>query len=528
MKRLITLLLVCVSSVAVSTAAFARGRTVNLEWEAEMDASNYEIEIGLKGSSKPFQSQSKLTQPTWTGVLNPGRYWMHVRGRDDRDVPGEWSELVHFDVRLDAPKVVEPEDQAVIDGTGETSSVTLKWNAVEGASAYSVVVMNDLDKVVATERTPQTSLAVSLGNAMKYTWVVQALDENGEPGMKIERPAAFTLRAPAIDAPEVRQPASAFVREIEFARPTQADNLHLIVKRFNPSSKEWDVVTEGRLRKPTLQFRPQWAGGRYQVFATSEAKYRAPSSVSVATFDVADGPRTPEAENRALIRQAIDRTDDWFVSASYVMSSISYSASLTEENRSADYSALTGGLVAGVGRFKANSPFGLFGSLEANGYRVEGSSATLLGAELNGLYRLAPNRESDLRLRAGAFFKEAPQLTSITNGVTLGSLSSFGPLLGVDYLYSLSPKWAVQSTLALKLGLLGTSAQNAPVTSAFSYQAGLLAGYRALREITVLGGYSYRHESYGFTATNDTLGVTGDDKIEIGGHYLQLLLEYDF
>jgi hypothetical protein len=513
--------------------ATASERLIDLEWERDPDAELYEIEIGAQGSQRALHRHENLKTPGWSGSLKPGRYWMRVRGRDDRLLPGEWSEIVEFQVKIGYAQALSPKNNAILNGGPEKSSVTLQWEPVTGAHGYSLIVLDDKQTPVHTQRLTATQVTLNLASAMKYGWMVQATDESGNVGEKPDSLATFTLEGPVLQSPELKKPETPFVRRVDFARPLDADYVRVSIQRFDDATRDWVRVTEGRLKTPQptghIPFQPDWPGGRYQLTATSEAKYRGPSSVSEISFEVAPGDRSEATENRAFIRKAIERNDDWFLTLSYIASRVNYKAQMTEENRLAQTTALTGTGLVGGGRFWQHTPYGVFGSLDYGGITMDGKTQRFLGLEATGLLRWSPQRESDLRFRLGVFHQQVPQLVQLQPNVQLGTLTALGPVSGIEYWYSYSPRIALQASLAFRHTMKGTSATGRALTPSTSYNAGIMGGLRLGSGMTGLMGYSYRNELYRYPGANPALGITdGKNELSLSGHFLQMVMEYDY
>jgi hypothetical protein len=510
------------------SSAVAAGRTVNLEWEEDPDAVTYEIEVGVRGSKVPFTIVRDLRSPRWVGQLRAGKFWMRVRGLDDRSIPGDWSEMIQFQVFLDAPEAKSPSGDVIVKAISDLSPVEFRWKGVDGAEEYSIVILDDSEKPVVTRKVKGTEIALQLPWAMKYTWFVQAVDENGDLGMKPQEPAVFTLGAPAPPAPSLIMPSSSYVRTLGFRRPAEAETVRVHVQRFDSSNRSWISIDEKQLKNGTeIDFKAEWPGGRYLISATSEAKYHATSPAAELSFDVIDGDRSQTAENRAFIRRAIDRTQDWFVITSYVVSQVTYSAKVAEENRAASMSSITGTGLIGVGKFWPGL-FGVYGGLDYGGIVVNGVSHQFLGGEGAGLLRWAPHKAMDIRLKTGFFARQFPQILS-TSDVSVGNLFAAGIVVGGEYWYSLSPKFAVQSAMTARYPFLGSSAGGTDLVPALSYQAGIMGGLRLTGNTTGLLGYSYRMDRYRYAGRNDDLGITdaiGESSMR--GHYLQMILEYGF
>ena len=504
-------------------------RMVNLEWDADPDAVTYEIEIGHKGSQKSFSTQSDIKNLRWSGSLPPGQYWMRVRGQDDRGLSGDWSDASEFQVKLEAPAAISPLLSESIKNNQPKKEILFKWKEVADAKSYAVILTNEKGELLESKKVTKNSLAVNLAAAKKYFWSVQSADSDGALGEKITAPYDFVVEGAILPTTLLVKPESIFVREIKFQRPSAAENVIVTLKHFRNQEKDWETIGNFKVSRGTsLNFLSQWPGGRYQVTAYSHSNYHPLSLPNQITFDVAEGSRSLSAENKSLIRQSIDRTHDLFFQTSYVMSQVSYETKLISQNKTASVSALTGAVQVGAGYYFPNLSYGVYGSIEYGGILVADRKNTFLSVEAFGIYRTEPTRSSDLQIRVGLSQREIPEVINTTPTIMMGNAKLLGPAIGVEYWYSLSPKWAVQSAATTRFLVSGTSARGAKIDSSTSLNLGLMTAYKIHSGLSFLFGYNYRAESIKYSDTNVSFGVDGTSQTKMTGHYLQTTFEFDF
>lgn len=519
---LLILVLTCVRADALE-------RKVKLEWDANSDAESYELEMGNKGSSKPFNSLRELKEPRWSGTMSPGKYWMRVRGRDDRDLPGEWSEPIEFQVKLGFADIQYPKNQEIITLPEGSPSLELKWEPVESAKGYAVVVMKDNGEVVETRKTTQLKMNLNLNHSMKYVWFVQALDESGNTGERPQTPNEFIVEGPTIETPHIKKPETQFIRGLEFERPKEAQVVKMSISRFDTTKKDWVSMGDYAVKKGNaIKFLSKWPGGRYQFIAVAEGKYRKSSLPSEIYVDVAKGDRSIAAENRVLIKKSIERTDGWFATANYIIAKTDYVAKVVEENSSTSLSALTGTLRLGTGKFWEESPFGFAAHLDYGGIVVDGKTTYLMGTEVQGLYRLSAGERNETRFKLGLSYQQIPEVTNILPKITMGTFAAMAPTAGVEYWHSFSRRMAMQLSGGVKYNMNGTTTRGAKIQSTMSFNAGVQGGYIYQPGLTGLFGYVYKSEKFLYPGTNASLQATGTNEIAISGHFLQLSVEYDF
>jgi hypothetical protein len=542
------LLLTLLCSLFGPLLAFAGPREVLLEWEPDPEAVTYELEIGDLKKAKPSKAVGALKATEWTGALEAGKYWMRVRGRDDRGVPGDWSEKVEFQVTLQPVDIIQPKADEVVKADDDKEEIELKWQPMPAATGYSVTVTDESGKVVANQETKETSLEIELPSAMKYSWNVRAIDRTGTPGAVPEKAPSFVLLGEKLEEPEIKSPESSFVRRVDLETPKLAEAVKVEVLRFEPAQKKWVKVASQELQKTAgVPFKQEWPGGEYKLRAVAQAKYRAPSSISEIKFDVEEGDRGVEAEHRAILRKVIERTNDWYFTASYIVSMVSYQAVVNEVNQNSKFDTFTGTGLLGVGKFWKKSPWGFYTSIDYGGMTVEPDGTKLrgeqkitnfLGFESAVVYRWAFGR-SDARVRLGSFRQQVPELRLTPTGTGPASTTctssahciaemevfdTIGASFGAEYLYSLSPKFVLQANLSGRVPMVGKSTVSGnKIDPNINYTAGLTGGMRLKQNMTGLAGVSYRKQYYSFkNTTNKT------NEILMEGPYLQLILEHDF
>ncbi len=542
------LLLTLLCSLFGPLLAYAGPREVLLEWEPDPEVVTYELEIGDLKKSKPSKAVGGIKATEWTGALQAGRYWMRIRGRDDRGVPGEWSDKVEFQVTLQPVDIVQPKAEEVVKANDDKEEVEFKWQPMPAATGYAVTVTDDSGKVLVNQETKETSFEAELPSAMKYSWNVRAIDRTGTPGAVPEQAPSFTLLGEKLEEPEIKTPESSFVRHVDLETPKLAETVKVDVLRFEPTQKKWVKVATQELKKAeAVPFKQEWPGGEYKLRAVAEGKYRAPSSVSEIKFDVETGDRSVETEHRAILRKVIERTNDWYFTASYIVSMVSYQAVVNEVNQNSKFDTFTGTGLLGVGKFWKKSPWGFYTSIDYGGMTVEPDQTKLrgeqkitnfLGFESAVVYRWAIGR-SDARVRLGSFRQQVPELKLSPTGIgpaastctatapctaEMEVFDTIGASFGAEYLYSISPKFVFQANLSGRIPMIGKSTVSGnKVDPNVNYTAGLTGGMRLQQNMTGLAGISYRKQFYSFKNVNGQ-----PNQILMEGPYLQLIMEYDF
>jgi len=181
-----------------------------LVWETVQGATAYDVQVSTKSSfSDPVVNETGLTPTSLTVAnLEPNK-WYYWRVRATNTVEkSSWSEA-RFSTgvtRLFAPQLVSPSDGA----SAVSRNPSLSWNAVDGATSYTVQVADDArfrggDIKFERANVSGTTIDVSgLSANTQYFWRVMAAGPTGESDFSDIwnfTTAATTLAAPMIDSP---------------------------------------------------------------------------------------------------------------------------------------------------------------------------------------------------------------------------------------------------------------------------------------------------------------------------------------
>ncbi len=544
---LLTLILIMTSLVHGQTYR----RLVNFEWEPIPDAKFYEIEI-RKRSKEDKSSSFVTTQAAWNGRLPIGFYEFRLRALDRRKVPGEWSEFAELDVGLEPVSLVSPLADASINAQGDTrQEVEFKWQATPMAKDYLIEIYNDQNEKIAEKTTAETSFKHSLTVASQYSWRIKAVAKD-----KIESSFTelqkFTLVGGPLEKASIEKPDNDFVREIKWKAVENAESYDVIIARYNPTLKKWQKFKEfENLKDTSLNFAPDWEGGRYRFILKSKAAKRQDSALSSLNFKVREGDRSPAAEYVQTLRKSIDRAEGWFAVGSWYASSIAMDTKYRNAlGIKAD--AVTGTGRLGVGWLDPDSRWGFLGTMEASGYIFENRIYNFIGLEMSGIRRQQVSARGDLRYSFGVFAKEFPALWTSSDSANANFMNTnnvsrqyskgsvLGPQAGVEYWYSLTPKFGLQVNAQLAIPVAGFELPNGGKIksgSDFNYSLGALGSYRYSSQLTGLVGLNYRSESYNYTDSSNKSGwssgyysgqYSDDVNTSISGIYINLMAEFSF
>ncbi|WP_246845665.1 hypothetical protein [Bdellovibrio sp. ZAP7] len=539
LKRLATLLLPMLLICGVTAKAEPYRRLVNFEWEQIEGAKSYDIELtqvkkeGETGKPKTFSF--KTADSIWNGRLTPGKYMMKLRARDYRGVPGDWSAPSEFNVGLDNVNMKSPAPKSsVASNDEEKTDVEFKWDPVGGADQYAFELTSDDGKTKISEIVKEAKFKTSVPVASSYTWKVTAQSSEGIASDATST-AQFTVMGKALAAPAIVKPESMFVREIKWTRPDYIKDYEVIVARANPTTKKWEKVkTYENYTEDSLPFDSSWEGGKYQIILKAKSDLRPASPSSKIIFDVREGDRSAAAEYTALVRRSIEKTNGWYGIASYLVTDMKFSGSNPEKNSQVAYDAFGGTGRVGVGWNGRKSPWGFLAIIDMSGFTIGGQVRTFAAAEVNAVYKQPVGDRAELRYQVGAFYKELPETIGdpFTGTSENQTISSVGPHGGVEYWYSLTPKWGIQLNAHLYASVMKVSTPNGQdISPTMSTQFGILGSYRFSERFTGLMGYARREDRMSYKAIPSTTNFALDGDVNesvVVGNYLNFFAEWSF
>lgn len=545
-KRLLAFILF-LSSFAFASDGYAQvesssiyRRSVGFDWDPTEDSHSYDLEIkALKQDQSGGTFTFNLKKASWSGKLVPGKYSFRVRSRDYRNVPGDWSHETPFSVDLENVKLMSPLPQSILRAPlGNKILVKFEWSAVNGASNYKFVLSNAEGETLVEKALTATELELEVQASPKLTWTVSAESKAGIGSEKVAT-SIFSIIGAKISTPEIVKPESPFVRNLNWSRPEDAEAFDLSLSQYRTDTKKW---VQFKLIKDyqdnNLAFGEVWPGGQWKISIKAKAKNRPSSDVASLTFKAAKGDRSPAAEYSATVRKSIDRINGWYGAASYLITMMSYESLASFNN------AIGGTGRLGLGWFGTNNPWGFLSLLDMSGFIAAGKNYTFASMEFSSIHRRRIQDADELRTIGGIYFKELPVLLTPEDllqksvdanfEASPAKVTAIGPVAGLEYWHSLSPKLGIQLNSYLYYSLMKVGLPNGgqSLTPQLSTQLGLMGSYRVSNKFTGLTGITYRadklsySDDYGSRVGNASIPTQID--VTISGLYLHFFAELSF
>ncbi len=527
-------------SVGLSSGAVTYRRTVGFDWDKIEDSKSYDLEISqIKGDEPGKIYTFNLTQSNWSGKLVPGNYSFRVRSRDHRRVAGDWSSPRQFTVFLENVKITSPTAKSIFTaGPNETYHATFSWNAVGGASGYNFELTSTDGKTSIQKTVQENSFETDLTPAKVISWKVSAISQSGMAS-EIVSTSEFTILGTKLALPELEKPENQYVRNLKWKRPSPESKFDIVLSRYIPETKKWDQTKSiQEAGENSIDFEKNWPGGYWKITVRAKAANRQASDTANLSFKVAKGDRSPAAEYVATVRKSIDRINGWYGIASYLLTMMNYQ-SLASFN-----SAIGGTGRLGLGWYSEKSAWGSLTTLDMSGFIASNKNYTFTSLETVAIHRLRFQSSNELRSFGGIYMKELPVLITPADlpqktsnpsfEASPSKIAALGPVAGLEYWYSLTPKLGFQLNSCLYYSMLSLGLPNGGQTLVPqpSYQAGVLGSYRVTNSFTGLTGLTYRSDKLSYsdnyaTRTN-TPGIPSQVDVTVTGLYLHFFAEVSF
>jgi hypothetical protein len=145
------------SFLVTSVSLFAADREVQIEWEEQEGAKQYEIEITKPVTGESVKKQ-KFKTKDFSFYLPVGKFMIKCRPFDKRFVAGPWSE--EFEIIVPPPPVeFNKLESHQLTASSKTLKATtaLTWTSAEGIEQFRLKIFNEKDELVEEKLLKETS-----------------------------------------------------------------------------------------------------------------------------------------------------------------------------------------------------------------------------------------------------------------------------------------------------------------------------------------------------------------------------------
>lgn len=513
--------------LCLSLTSQAKEREIELEWAPSLGAQAYEIILSSQNSEKTIRKKLETTATTVN--VEPGTYELRIRSYDQRGVPGEWGAPSPMWVPSFPPQLIKPQKR-VFAKNPETENLLFQWEEAAGADHYVLEVTNSEGKPIHKLKSVSASVTLPLSVAQSYQWNVRPMGPNGEEGPSSEVPGSFVLFGPKLAPVAVNEPASWYVRELNWKKDPKHAQYNFRLLRKDDKKNAWRVMRKGSAYKETrIDFPANFPGGNYRFEIQAQAPLRQSSSVSRIEFGVIGGDRSEEAEQNSKLLANFDKPSSFYLIASYLITQMDYSSFNYDAGYIFRYDALGGTGRLGLGYQKPQSPFGFFGIVDYSGFVIDEKVHTFTSTEFHAVQERYISK-TRFRWGGGMYFKELPETNGTSSStINIATLSALGVHGGAELWHPITLRLGLQLNARLYYPLSAVETPNGgELVAQPSYQFGLMGSYRIGISTVGFLGYALRQDSLGYKTKNSTISGEDTNDVQIKGHYLNLLLEWAF
>jgi len=285
--------IIAVPGIKPYAAAATGDRKVTLSWNPVAGATKYAVSLYNASTGRYTTYTTSLGYTTYTvsGLTNGTEYQFLVQAY----VNGRWNTFTTADHVYAVPAAAKPTGISVATGSGK---VTLRWNAVSGATKYAVSIYKGTGKsynTLSTSITGTSYTVTGLTNGAEYQFLVQAYVNN--------KWNTFT-KADHVSATPASKPTGIITksgdRQVTLTWNEVIGAANYAVSLYNTSTGKYTVLNKtltaptytvtGLNADTTYQFLVQaYVNGKWNTFTTADHVYAAPISTIPENITASSG-----------------------------------------------------------------------------------------------------------------------------------------------------------------------------------------------------------------------------------------------
>ncbi|HEV7242065.1 MAG TPA: hypothetical protein VGQ36_22740 [Thermoanaerobaculia bacterium] len=178
--------------------------SVTLNWDPVVDATSYEVWMGVGGEPSTFRGATPLTQKIIS--VEPGRTYQWKAGAAAVGCPTQYPSYRTFTTSCPStvPNLQEPDPGESFE---PGDAITFEWTPTPGATSYDVRVTPDFGQTFETiaENIVATEFTTSDLDAGNWGWHVR-VNFDGACGPFFSQPSSFLINSCATTAPQLLEP----------------------------------------------------------------------------------------------------------------------------------------------------------------------------------------------------------------------------------------------------------------------------------------------------------------------------------
>ncbi len=503
--------------IIISSPALAQMRWIDLQWEKMDKARSYEVELYQIKDDEALKIYEKVqvSDPNWSKQVDPGKYKFRLRGIDNREVPGEWSELELIDVRLPRPIYVHPLPNDVLKGLeDEEEKIIFEWKAVEGASFYVFEVWNKNGfRHQATLHT--NSLSYPIPVAQKYFWrVLPMLSENDQiPPTGEEGGVSFFLQGGELKAPQVSIEESPGKMKLHWPKAFKEEKYEIEMFWLSKNSKWTRVSHNYNYVKNALIFNLKQLSGEYRFTIRTQKEGHKESPYTFIEFEVKPDKRLRISRQRTQSTSDLKNSNPFFYSLGYEFMTIEYSGESHEKDTQLNTS-LSGQ------KFLAEFAYQDFYSVWKHRLNLEAMTVKKLGDSKQLFevdYLLGQVKRwshSYVEVFGGLFYRDNLFIEAdrFSNQLVFNAIPTLGPMLAVRPMYVLNRRFDLGLDLKAFYNSYATKTPSSEaIEPTLSYKARIALTYHYREETTwtLFSGLYMDNVSYKARTSGDSIASPG-------------------
>lgn len=312
-KTLLALLALVIGTAGVSArpAIASEERKVKINWREVKDAVKYDFQLAKNPEMDPLLDRKTYSSTQISLKLAPGTYYFRVRGLDNSEAPGPWSEVQGFVVNQAPPDLRDPDDGEDFKELLPEEGISFEWKSGLKGTRYLLEV-SDRKGVVYKRNVNGTDYRWKPPKAGQYQWRVGI--ETATGGEDWGKSRKFSVAPTAFEQPKTQIIEKVVEKVIEkdgkkiiVSQPAGNGQILYEEDESKPRPPEWWIL--GRMAQSVVAYSAQdqdsgvnGSGAALAGLYSVELRWRAGKQVGQQWVPSA-------AVNFEMIRQSVLSTD---------------------------------------------------------------------------------------------------------------------------------------------------------------------------------------------------------------------------
>jgi len=516
--------------VLVSFAAKAQLQNqIHIEWAPAEGALSYTVQVEDATTRSMVKEIEAITTTSTDLLLQPGKYLLRIRSKDQRGIPGAWSNPYFVEVTEPEFEMLSPLDSDYIQSEGANAKVKFEWRGIQGKIFKMDLEIKDTEgEFSKVYSSVESGTTIELESSRRYKYRIHPT--RGDPVFSKSEPVrTFQIWGPELQKPQLKlELQDSTELSLQVVPEPYAEQTIVQIHALDVKVGKWTLLQKWQIESAeTLQYKV--APNYRLVFsvAYSKSKIRSTSPLVTAIVDL-----TPELNGNGelmpfFLGQPYKRSGEFSLLAEYRISNAQYSSTNYEYSSNTKTNGLSGTGSVGFSNFFRNSAHGIRAMGHVSGMIVDGRNQPFLSGEAAYLHRYSLGAKTELRSGLGLRYWQTPQFGSPADAeLQSGILWSLGPTVRTELWRHLTQKWGFLVNAQYSHMLVGGAPnRTTPYSNGVLEISGAL-GYRwSYDQLWMIGLQQKwdwsRYPGYGASATS-----RGENRVEMNTLSLMLSLEW--